>query len=67
VVEIEGAQAAHRETLQFTGQGIACQSACNRFSAGFKQQGQAVEQVVWTLGSSPSAGKCDHDNPIPRE
>lgn len=43
VVEIEGAQAAHGETLRFTGQGIAGQSACNRFSAGLKQQGQAVE------------------------
>lgn len=43
VIEIEGAQAAHGETLQFTGQGIAGKSACNQFSAGFKQQGQAVE------------------------
>jgi heat shock protein HslJ len=43
VVEVEGAQTTYAETLQFAEHRVAGKGACNRFSAGLKQAGQALE------------------------
>jgi heat shock protein HslJ len=59
VVEIEGAPAAFAETLEFSGDKVVGNGACNRFTGTAKQDGQTLQIAPLASSRMVCEGRMD--------